>query len=317
MPETALVTGAAGFIGSHLCDYLLRHGLQVKAVDSLKYGSWKNLSDPSNKNLSLIEKDFSTFSGTELRKLLQDTKYLFHLGAEKHNNAIEEPDIVCDVNVAGTSRLFEAAGEAAVEKVIFSSSLYANGRTSLPTLSESEAPVPSTTYGVSKLAGEGLLRGCAKRFGFQALAFRLFFNYGPRQYPGLGYPSVIVRNFMRLADGLPPIIKNDGAQELDYIFVEDTLDAFWKAAQSDISFDVLNLGSGVGTSISKLTSVMQEVVGTNFEPQFRGTDWTGGTKRVSNQEKTKTLLNWSANTSLEEGIEKVWGWFKTQVQKKS
>src|SRR5208282_3392702 len=128
--------------------------------------------------------------------------------------------------------------DAGVQKVVFTSSLYAYGRMGAPPLTEEEAPTPHTVYGISKLSGEHLCRHFSLLAKIPVVCLRLFFTYGPRQYSGLGYKSVIVKNFDRILNGQNPIVYGNGNQELDYIYVDDVVSALLLAMTGDDRFDV-------------------------------------------------------------------------------
>lgn len=304
-----VVTGGAGFIGSHIASRLHRSGQATKVIDSLKYGTWQNVLGGLDAK-SLVKADLATLSVDEMARELTGCDVLFHFAAEKHNNAINDPQRVIDANITATARLFEAAGQAGVRKVIFASSLYAYGRLAGGAMRETDVAAPSTVYGVAKLAGEGLLREAGHRHGFEHLTLRLFFVYGPRQFAGMGYPSVIVRNFARILQGEPPVIFGDGRQVMDYVFIDDVVAAVMAAANTAISNEVINIGSGQGTSIRLLTETMLSIAGSGLNPVHAEPDWTAGTVRVSDPGKAKKLLGFSAETKLELGLDRVWSWMK-------
>jgi UDP-glucose 4-epimerase len=139
-------------------------------------------------------------------------------------------------------------------------------------------------------------------------SLRYFFVYGPKQFAGMGYKSVIVKNFERIKEGKQPIVFGDGNQVLDYVFVEDVVEATLLAATSQISGEVFNVGSGVGTSINALTKLMLKVSESSQAPQYEPADWTAGTSRVGKIEKIGKMLNWNSKTSLEEGLRRTWTW---------
>jgi UDP-glucose 4-epimerase len=307
-----MVTGGAGFIGSHLINKLCALGCEkIVALDNLSYGTWSNLDACDTNSLTCVTADLADLSIEQMAGLLRGCNVLLHFAAEKHNNAIGSPQRVIDVNISATARLFAAAGIAGVRKVIFASSLYAYGRMNGAAMREDEPPVPCTVYGVSKLAGEGLLREAAQRYGFDGQSFRIFFVYGPRQLSGAGYPSVIVRNFRRILSGEPPLICGDGNQVLDYTFVEDVVEAVIQAAICSTGHNILNMGSGTGISIQDLTAMMLKVSGSSLRPVFGPADWTAGTSRVSDAGLIRDALGWRSKTGLQDGLTAVWNWMKS------
>jgi len=308
---TFFVTGGAGFIGSHLVRALLDNGAaSVIAVDNLRTGAWSNT--PDDARLKRVTLDFSTASQSELRDLMQGVDYLFHLAAEKHNQAIDIPNRVLEVNVDGTFRLFGAAVDAGIKKVVFTSSLYAAGRYTLPPMRETDLPEPRTVYGISKLTGEHLLRHFATSTGLRATAFRLFFVYGPRQYAGSGYKSVIVTNFERILRNESPVINGDGQQSLDYVHVDDVVRALQLALDPSADGALLNIGQGTAVSVSRLTDVMLEVARSSLRPVEGPADWTAGTHRVCDNARAREILGWSPAVSLRDGLAGVYEWMKSQ-----
>ncbi len=305
--SSVMVTGGCGFIGSHLVRHLVERGVRrIVVVDSLRYGDPANLGGmPAG--VELVRFRLGTDAPEALAKAMAGVDYLFHLAAEKHNQSKDSPIEVLRSNVEGTLTLLSLAAEAGVKKVVFSSSLYAYGRMAGAPFSEGELPRPTTIYGISKLCGEHLLA----HFGARGLAYnalRFLFVYGPRQFAGMGYKSVIVKNGQRLLAGQPPVIFGDGQQTLDYVYVDDVVAATVRALEADISGEVFNIGSGIGTDINRLISTLIGVSGRAQQPIYEPPDWTAGSIRVGDVEKARRILGWSATTSLQAGLAKTWEW---------
>ena len=246
--STVLVTGGCGFIGSHLVRRLLAEGARrVIALDSLRYGSEQNLAElAGGERLACVRFELGSDEPALLDRHLEGVDHLFHLAAEKHNQSKHDPDAVLRANVLGTHQLFAAAVRAGVKKTVFSSSLYSYGRLAGPPSRETDLPLPTTVYGISKLCGERLLAHHAGSGPMRGDSLRFFFVYGPRQFAGTGYKSVIVKNFERIRAGQPPVIFGDGSQRLDYVFVEDVVDAALRCMESPDSGRLLNVGIGGG-----------------------------------------------------------------------
>jgi UDP-glucose 4-epimerase len=311
--SAVVVTGGGGFIGSHLMSRLYNTVRRLKTIDSLRYGTWKNLAVPVDP-ACLVHADLTNLTVDEMATQLEGYDVLLHFAAEKHNNAMDAPQRIIETNISSIARLFDAAGKVGMRNVVFASSLYAYGRLTGAPMREDDASAPATIYGVSKLAGEGLLREASNRYGFRHLSLRLFFVYGPRQFVGMGYPSVIVKNFTRILKGERPIIFGDGRQVLDYVFIDDVVRAVCAAAEALHSNEVINIGSGRGVSIDFLTGSMLHTARSDLAPVYAAPDWTAGTSRVSNPEKASKMLGFSAEIGLEEGLERVWSWIKRQAE---
>lgn len=311
--KNIIVTGGAGFIGSHLVSRLAGAGARnIKIIDSMGYGSAENIAFIKNApNVELIEADMKDISAADYEVLVDGVDYIFHLAAEKHNQSKDDAQRVLDVNVNASARLFEAAGKKKVSKIIFTSSLYANGRTALPAHKVCEPAKPTTVYGVSKLAGEGLLDYVNKIYNIDYANFRLYFIYGPKQWAGMGYKSVIAKNFGNLLAGKRPTINGSGKQSLDYVFVEDLIDLLLASVEKDTTGKVFNAGTGQAIDINDLTRKMQKVANTDLEPEFIAPDWTDGTHRVADNTQTKEFFNWTPKTSLEDGLKVTFDWIKS------
>ena len=300
--RTALVTGAAGFIGCHLVERLVRDGWSVRGLDDERTGDWSRVKVPVDRVDASLEK----MTANEIDTACSGVDLLFHLAAEKHNTPGVTADRTVAVNVAATARLFDAAGASGVPKIVFTSSLYAYGSMGPDAMSESDLPAPSTVYGISKLAGEHLLRAAERAYGTQWSVARLFFIYGPRQLAAGGYPSVIVRNFERIRRGEAPVVNGDGAQALDYVFVEDCAEALVRLGTGDHHGLTINVASGRATSVRELTDSMVEVSGATVAPVAGPADWTDGSRRAGSTMLAGERLGWTATTPLDEGLRRVW-----------
>jgi UDP-glucose 4-epimerase len=311
--KVVVVTGGAGFIGSHLIEALLANGCrEVRALDNLACGNWNNLSfAEGDERLTKITCDFSEASLETLTDTLQGADYLFHLAAEKHNQSIKTPERVIQVNITGTHTLYQAAVRAGVRKVVFTSSLYAYGATQPPAMVETQLAAPWTIYGMSKLAGENLCLHFERQHQLAFTTVRLFFIYGPRQFAGMGYKSVIVSNFERMRRGEAPVIFGDGEQALDYVYVKDCVEALIAALNPEVNGQMLNIASGQGVSINALTRLMQGVANDTSAPVFAPKDWTHGTYRAGNPDFTRQTLGWTAKTPLQVGLQQTFNWMKT------
>lgn len=306
-----VVTGGAGFIGSHLVRRLRELGAaEVTVIDSLRYGDLANLGgDPG---VRLVQLTLGECSSGDLDAAVAGADFLFHLAAEKHNQSKDDPVRVLRANVEGTWLLYEAAGKAGVKKVVFTSSLYAYGRLAGPDFDEREVPVPRTIYGTSKLTGEHLTRFAGATYGFDWNVLRYLFVYGPKQFAGMGYKSVVMKSFERLLAGSAPEVFGDGQQTLDYVYVDDTVEATLLALTHEASGATLNVGSGVATTVAELVATACRVSGRTIEPVAGPQDWTHGSRRVGNVALIADTLGWRARTSLEQGLRRTFEWMTSQ-----
>ncbi len=306
-----VVTGGAGFIGSHLTRALIERGAaHVTVIDSLRYGDLTNLG--GIRGVTVIKHTLGTNSVDRLDEILQGQDLLFHLAAEKHNQSKDSPYDVIRANIDGSLQVFTAAAKGGVRKIMYSSSLYAYGRVSGANLNESDLPSPRTVYGMTKLAGEHLLAHVCREFGISYSNLRYFFVYGPKQFAGMGYKSVIVKNFERLLKGEQPIIFGDGNQTLDYIFIDDIIEATIRAMETDTEGAVINAGRGEDVSVTALLKTMCEILGVDFKPIYQAADSTAGTRRVGDTGRMKTLLQWTPQIDLIEGLSRTVESMKSQ-----
>jgi UDP-glucose 4-epimerase len=308
-----LVTGGAGFIGSHLVDALLARGAgRVTIVDSMRFAN-EHHAGLARERVAVPRHALGADPLDRLAPALADVDLLFHLAAEKHNQSLTTPEQLLASNVTGTYALFDAAARARCKKIVFSSSLYAYGRVAGAPLVETELPSPWSLYGISKLAGEHLAGHARHEHGIRAVSLRYFFTYGTRQFPGTGYKSVIVSNFERLRRGEAPVIFGDGEQALDYVYVDDVVEATLRAMELPLDDEVLNIGSGEPTSINVLTRVMIDVAGARATPLHGAADWTAGSSRVADIAKAERLLGgWRPTISLRDGLARTYDWVKTR-----
>ena len=303
--KTYLITGGAGFIGHTLSNRLVREGHRVIAVDNGRSGDWSRVDDRIERDVRGIQ----DLSSEEWEQRLAGVDVLFHLAAEKYNSSNSTPERVLEVNVIATDRLFRAAA-GRVGKVVFTSSLYAHGSMGPESMRESDRAAPITHYGVSKLTGEHLLPAIALKTPLNWTVARLMFIYGPRQFAGGGYKSVIMSNFERIANGEAPTIYGDGLQSLDYVYVDDCIDALLRMAEHDLDGQTFNIASGIATNIVELTDLMRSTAVGALEPTYAPADWTHDSRRVGDPALLASASGWQVSTPISEGLAKTWRWME-------
>jgi UDP-glucose 4-epimerase len=308
MTNAIAITGAAGFIGHHLVKKIAETDCEIRAIDNLQSGNWKSLPD----GVQAINQDITTMDEKQRELFLRDVKVFYHLAAEKYNSSSMTPERVVDANIVATEKLFRTAVRVGVPRIVFTSSLYAYGNTGPSCMHEGDVPLPNTHYGVSKLAGEHFLRTLCSGSATSWNVARLLFIYGPGQFSGGGYKSVIVKNFERILEGKNPIINGDGLQSLDYVFVEDCINALLLIGNSELSLQTVNVASGEATSIQSLVKQMCSVSNTTFIPEYAANDATHGTFRVGKNTQINDLFGWTPKTSMEDGLRKTWEWMNLE-----
>ena len=292
-----LVTGAAGFIGGRLLLRLTGLGAaHVVALDRepLAANPWLPAVDAPN--TSSLRLALGACDTADLEHALRGVDAVFHLAAVKYRPDGEPVAEIVRTNALGTAQLVEACARAGVAKVVFASSLYAYGRMHGAPFDEAEGPTPHTVYGQSKRFGEELVALV------RATTLRYMFVYGPGQAPKHGYPSVIVRSFVRMLAGRRPVVHGDGAQVLDYVFVDDAVDATIRALASAADGRIYNVGSGTGTSIRALVDQMRAIAGFAGAAETAPPDATAGTRRVARIDRIRRELGWRPATALADGL---------------
>lgn len=269
--STALVTGGAGFIGSHLAEELARRGYKVIILDDLSTGRMENISLPVNSTTSMNsitqqtgELDFIEGSVTNLpllQEIFREVDFVFHLAAiPSVPRSIENPLASHDVNMTGTLNVLIAAKERKVKKVVYASSSSVYGDTPILPKKEDMLPNPQSPYAVTKLAGEHYCQVFHQAYSFPIVCLRYFNIYGPRQDPNSQYAAVIPIFIRRLTQGKPPIIFGDGEQSRDFTFVKDAIEATILAAESDAT-GIFNIGTGNRVTINELAKLTARLLG--------------------------------------------------------
>jgi UDP-glucose 4-epimerase len=265
--RAVVVTGGAGFIGSHLAEELARRCYSVIILDDLSTGKLENISHilrPTNQQTEFIHGSITELP--LLTKLFRGVDYVFHLAAiPSVPRSIENPRASHDANITGTLNVLLAARDAGVKKVVYASSSSVYGDT--PTLPKREdmPPNPQSPYAVTKLAGEYYCQVFRQVYGLPTVCLRYFNVYGPRQDPNSQYAAVIPRFVHRAVNSKPPVIFGDGEQTRDFTFVKDTVEATILAAETDAT-GVCNIGRGERISINRLAELVIKLVGNSVEP---------------------------------------------------
>ncbi|RLC93731.1 MAG: GDP-mannose 4,6-dehydratase [Chloroflexi bacterium] len=261
-----VVTGGAGFIGSHLALKLAERGNHVTIVDDLSTGRVENIAALlKTSGAELVRGSVTDLS--LLQSVFSGASYIFHLAAiPSVPRSIEDPLGTHQVNVTGTLNVLMAARDSNVQKVVYASSSSVYGDT--PTLPKREdmMPSPQSPYAVAKLAGEYYCSVFHQVFGLPTVCLRYFNVYGPRQDPLSPYAAVIPKFITSVLQGRPPIIFGDGSQTRDFTYVEDATEANILAVESDAT-GIFNIGSGDRVSINELARLVLEILGKDLEPQ--------------------------------------------------
>jgi len=289
----AIVTGGAGFIGSHLVDALVERGDEVVVVDDLSSGKREHL----NPGARLDERDIR--EGLDL----DGAEAVFHLAAQADVQvSMQRPDHDAAVNVVGTVRVLEAAREAGAPLVFTSTGGAIYGECDGPAAEDARRE-PLSPYGIAKLCGEEYLQGWNRTHGTKNVVLRLANVYGPRQDAGLE-GGVVAIFLERLASGEQAAIFGDGLQTRDFVYVGDVVSALLAAAGRDGG--VFNVGTGVETTILDLHRACARVAGTNAEPRFEDAKLGDVRRSVLEVSLAGRELGWRPQVGLDEGLRLTW-----------
>lgn len=304
-----LVTGGAGFIGSHVCDAFLAAGHEVLALDNLSSGKRENL-DP---RVRLVELDIRSTEAAELIAR-ERPDVLAHLAAQMDvRRSVEDPRFDADSNVMGMLNLLEAARKASVKKVLFSSTggaIY--GEQDVFPAPESHATRPISPYGVSKAAGELYLGYYHAQYGMPFVALRYANVYGPRQNPH-GEAGVVAIFSERLVAGRPCTINGEGTQTRDFVFGPEVARANVLAFESDF-VGAVNIGTGIETDINQLYGHLARAAGAET-PATHAPAKPGEQQRSSvDPSLAAKVLGWKPTVELSEGLAQTVAWFRDRAE---
>ena len=306
-----LVTGGAGFIGSHLVDELIRRSCAVRVLDNLVNGKLENLSH------HLGHRNFEFMSGSvcdplDVERAMKDIEVVFHLACLGVRQSIAHPFENQRVNAEGTLLVLDAANRAKNRRFVYCSSSEVYGTAECVPMSELHPTHPCTIYGSSKLAGEAYTRAYHKTYGMPTVILRPFNTYGPRSHHEGDAGEMIPRSIVRALRGAPIIVFGDGSQTRDFTYVEDTAMALIEAAECDAMIGKsLNMGSNCEISIKELAyTIAERASNSTVEVEF----WDkrpGDVLRLwaDSSEFTK-LCNWHPKIDFEAGLAKTIHFFR-------
>lgn len=308
MPK-ALVTGGAGFIGSHLVEALLHKGYKVRVLDDFSTGKRENIASFAE-DIEIFEGDL--IDSAVVSRAVDNVDDVFHLGAiPSMVRSVEEPFRVHQANVLGTLNVLLAARESKVRRLVYSSSSSVYG--DQPTLPKEESmkPEPVSPYAATKLSGEIYCSVFYSIYKVPTVSLRYFNVFGPRQDPMSLYAAVIPRFIDRLLDHQSPIIYGDGKQTRDFTFVEDVVQANLLAchAPDHVLGKAYNIAGGKSVSLLELLDQIRTIIGSKISPAFEAARSGDIKESWASIEKAKVDLGYSAKVSLAQGLKKTVDWF--------
>lgn len=311
-----LVTGGAGFIGSHLVERLLAEDYQVIVLDNLSYGNLKNISNRSSENFSVITCDIR--DAKKMRIALKDVEAVFHEAAlVSVKLSVQDPLLNNDVNVTGTLNLLKTCVDAGVKRLVFASSAAVYGTNPNPLKKEDMVTSPTNPYGISKLAAENYVKSFNELYGLETISLRYFNAYGPKQSFDLenAYGGVITLFMERLLRNRSPIIYGDGEQTRDFVYVQDIVQANMLALTSkNVNGDFFNIGSGEVININHVAKALKKKLNKEHIDNVYKAAQPGDVKHgYADITKARKTLNYSPKFSFDHGITDLVKWYAKNI----
>jgi UDP-glucose 4-epimerase len=306
----ALVTGGAGFIGSHLVDRLVDAGHDVVVLDNLSTGKTKNLSRSLRRpNLEVVRADIRNIHRPLVKRLGRVDAVCHFAAATSVEQSVKDPMFTTGVNVVGTMNVLEVAKALKAERTVFASSAAVYGTPEAFPTSETSSLWPISPYGASKAASEHYLAAFEANHGVEAISLRLFNVYGPRQTTGQ-YAGVISIFARRSLQGKPVQIYGDGSQTRDFIFISDVVNAVVSTLEKNFKGRVFNIASGQETTILQLATNVTEITRTGSRLEFHPSRSGDIIRSVADVSRARKELGFAAKTTLMDGLSATIEWFK-------
>ncbi len=308
-----LVTGGAGFIGSHMVEALVGRDERVRVFDNFSTGKRENLATMISR-VDLLEGDVRDFSLCV--KAMEGVEYVIHLAAlHEVPRSVEQPLETHEVNVTGILNLLLAARDARVKRFVYASSSAVYGDSPILPRSEETVPLPtSSPYAVSKLAGEYYCQLFSLLYGLETVSLRYFNVYGPRQDAASQYAGVIPKFIFALLSGNAPTIYGDGEQSRDFLNVADCVSATLAASQTPgVAGSVMNIGTGQRTTVNQLCALLQRILERPIPPRF-GPPQPGDIRHdYADAGKAMRLLSYRPSREILDGLRETAAWYARSV----
>jgi UDP-N-acetylglucosamine/UDP-N-acetyl-alpha-D-glucosaminouronate 4-epimerase len=310
----ALVTGGAGFVGSHIAAALAEQGARVRVIDDLSTGHRENIDavggDTDFIEASLTDKD-------ALRRALENVEWVFHEAAiPSVPRSVEKPSETHEASVNATFSLLLAARDQKVRRVVYAASSSAYGDQERSPKQENMRPDPLSPYAVAKLVGEYYCQVFSRVYNLETVSLRYFNVFGPRQDPGSQYSGVVSRFISALFTDTQPVIYGDGEQSRDFTYVSNVVDANLRAAESSAAVGkTINIATGSSVTINQILEGLKRITGKNdalarYEPPRIG----DVRDSLADLSLAKSLLNYEPRIGLEEGLRMTVEWWQHNHQ---
>ena len=306
-----IVTGGAGFIGSHLVEELLHRGATVVVVDDFSSGKEANLARMKGP-LEVVRQSITELGA--LQASFRSAELVFHLAARTSvPRSVADPVETNRVNIDGTVNVLVAARDAKARRIVYAASSSAYGET--PTLPKTEAmrPEPISPYGVTKYVGELYCQVFGRCYGLENVSIRYFNVFGPRQDPGSPYSGVLSRFITAMLENQQPTVYGDGEQSRDFTYVSNVVDATLRAAETPgVSGLVFNGGTGSRVTLNQTLALLSKISGKPVNTKYdspRAGDIRDSQADIS---LARQMLGYVPSVDFEEGLRRTWEWYKSQ-----
>ena len=309
MSNSYLVTGGAGFIGSHLAEALVKRGERVRVLDNFATGKRENIEAFAG-DIELVEGDLRSLE--QVRRAVQGMEIVLHQGAlPSVPKSVEDPVGTNESNITGTLNVLIASRDAGVRRVVYAASSSAYGDS--PTLPKEETmkPGPLSPYAIQKYVGELYCRNFHELYGLETVALRYFNVFGPRQDPASQYAAVIPKFITALAEGRPPTIYGDGEQSRDFTYVENVVQANLLAARADgVAGEMMNFACGERYTLNEILARLQEIMQTRIQAVYTDPRPRDVKHSLADVGKSRRLLGYTAHVPLDEGLKQTVAFFR-------
>ncbi len=310
--NTYLVTGGAGFIGSHVVDALVNQGHAVRVVDNFSTGYRENLARVADKidlhEISITDRD-------ALAEAMQGVDYVFHIAAlPSVPRSVADPIGSNDNNVNGTLNVLVTARDAGVKRVVYSGSSSAYGNITAEYKSEDMTPQPLSPYAVAKLAAEQYCQVFTTVYGLETVTVRYFNVFGPRQDPGSAYAAVIPKFIAAMLDDAQPTVEGDGLQTRDFTYIDNVVHGNLLACHTPgVAGEVFNIACGGQINLLDMIAILNRLLDKDIQP--RHTDPRPGDVRHSRAaiDKARRLLGYEPVISFEDGLARTLAWYESTL----
>ncbi|MBN2458140.1 SDR family oxidoreductase [Candidatus Woesearchaeota archaeon] len=305
-----LVTGGAGFIGSNICEELIRRGHKVRVIDDLSTGNIDNIKGILSK-IEFIND--SICNADAIKKACCGMDFVLHQAAiPSVPRSVKDPLTSNHVNIDGTLNVLLAARDSGVRKVVFAASSSAYGESESLPKKEEMKPMPLSPYAISKLAGEHYCKVFCDLYGIETVSLRYFNVFGPKQDPASEYAAVVPKFISSILAGRQPLIYGDGLQTRDFTFIKNVVEANILCTERKLHGEVLNIATGSRITLIRLVEMLNSIIGSDIEPEL-GDEREGDIRHsLADISLAEKVIGYRPKICVEEGLKETVRWFKNK-----